>query len=651
VITYSTVDSVDPTNRSVALTLQLTPAHITYSRTRPPRTGELHSCICRPSISGRINLEMRRCLAKLESATRPGGENLRLLIVGGGPTGALTAARLRETYPAASITIVDKARAPGGRMHTLRASGAGRGSSVDTGAQYITALPRQHSSRLNNALIEAGVLQPLEGSIVTPRLPRADQQNLVSANGFASLVHHLIDSARAVYVPSSKLLTLDIGTADGAAHPDGAAADEDDGALRWIASVQGGALNNVPAAPSTPGHAGGSSSEEAAGDTEALASAADAAVGGIARTGGAPPESVSATTAAVSPASPAASHAAAAAAAASGAGGTRDDGGDECEACAPHSPSIAELLPSSLASSGHAGGGTASVGAAAANIAAAATAAGASAASASGTSSAAFHAVVLTCPVPQALAIGGDLPAMIEGSGTGATLAAVTYSSRYSLALFFGPGDWQAVAEALPYTGRYVGPHEDDVIRYISFDSAKRGVLRSASAGAPTSSGSSSASSGFSEPCPAVLVHTGIDFGRLYVDTEPALVAPIVLEHLRRLHPGLPPPLESHCHRWRYSQVARGYDGPEPFERSPSPLGSGASLAAVRRGTLAESHTAADVDEEGGGRPRHVGALLVVDDPPLVLAGDGFTGSHFDGCVESAEKVGWRWWFCAACLL
>lgn len=80
-------------------------------------------------------------------------------------------------------------------------------------------------------------------------------------------------------------------------------------------------------------------------------------------------------------------------------------------------------------------------------------------------------------------------------------------------------------------------------VRFISFDSVKRGV-------------GAAGSGGGGETCPAVLVHTAVDFGATFVDTGPSLVEPIILEHLRRVAPGLPPHVESHCHRWRYSQAS-----------------------------------------------------------------------------------------------
>ncbi|RYG40964.1 hypothetical protein EON68_03625, partial [archaeon] len=75
----------------------------------------------------------------------------RILIVGGGLSGALTALALRRgpaalahgiTAPtvrsATEIVIWDKSRGAGGRMSTSRAVGPAAGSVADIGGQYIT---------------------------------------------------------------------------------------------------------------------------------------------------------------------------------------------------------------------------------------------------------------------------------------------------------------------------------------------------------------------------------------------------------------------------------------------------------------------------------------------------------------------------------
>lgn len=258
----------------------------------------------------------------------------------------------------------------------------------------------------------------------------------------------------------------------------------------------------------------------------------------------------------------------------------REDGSEPGEeAAVPQKPSLAELLPESDGSDGSTPAG------AAASKGGSAVGGSRLAAVQQGSSSVppAFHAVVLTCPVPQVrllrraelsasaclhllpphsppspssqvLALGGDVPALLEGAGVAPALGAVSYSSRYSLALFYSPADWAAVEAALPCAGRFISPLEDDVVRFVAFDSAKRGVRASSSSGG-------SCGAGGGETCPAVLVHTAVDFGKSYVDTGPALVEPIILEHLRRVAPGLPAHVESHCHRWRYSQVCGAGEG------------------------------------------------------------------------------------------
>jgi renalase len=224
-----------------------------------------------------------------------------------------------------------------------------------------------------------------------------------------------------------------------------------------------------------------------------------------------------------------------------------------------------------------------------------------------------FDAVVLTCPVPQVLALDGDVGALLEGAEILPGLRAVAYSSRYSLVLYFGPGDWAAVSRALPYAGRYVGRAENEVLRYVSYDSRKRGV-----AGAAAGDEAAGAGAGAdAEACPSVVIHTSVEFGAMYLETAPALVEPVILEHVRRLLPDLPTPVETKCHRWRYSQVTRGYAGPVPF----------AALAG------------APADACAGGDAPPARAVLAVDDPPLVLAGDAFTASNFDGCAESAAAA------------
>lgn len=65
----------------------------------------------------------------------------RLLVVGAGLTGSVTAALVKHHFPTeVEINVWDKARGVGGRMTTHRPPDSK--SSVDLGAQYITRFPQ-----------------------------------------------------------------------------------------------------------------------------------------------------------------------------------------------------------------------------------------------------------------------------------------------------------------------------------------------------------------------------------------------------------------------------------------------------------------------------------------------------------------------------
>lgn len=131
------------------------------------------------------------------------------------------------------------------------------------------------------------------------------------------------------------------------------------------------------------------------------------------------------------------------------------------------------------------------------------------------------------------------------------------------------------VMPELPWRARY--EQEDECIRWISIDNRKRQNEAA---------------------CSALVVHTSVPFGIKHLEDDKAIVEPIIRKHLEGLIPNLPTPVGSKCQRWRYSQVSK------PFEGSP--------------GTL--------VLDEG---PSHI----------LLLAGDGFSHSNFDGCIASAEAT------------
>jgi hypothetical protein len=156
-----------------------------------------------------------------------------------------------------------------------------------------------------------------------------------------------------------------------------------------------------------------------------------------------------------------------------------------------------------------------------------------------------------------------------------------------------------------------VSDKESDAIRFVGLDSLKRSSTGTVGAGFPS-----------------VIVHTSVEFGATYVNTDMKLVEPIILEQLKRLYPTLPPPVETKCHKWRYSQVTEAYHGPEPF-----------IAESIRETPKKESAGATSAVSVAAAATSLVGAVMVIDKPALVLAGDAFVASNFEGCIASAEKV------------
>ena len=216
-----------------------------------------------------------------------------------------------------------------------------------------------------------------------------------------------------------------------------------------------------------------------------------------------------------------------------------------------------------------------------------------------------YDAVFCTIPTPQLLALGGDVASVLAEAQLDTSLRAVTYSSRYALILHFNLADADAVRSALPYVARYVADDlsGDGAAKFICFDSEKR--TRALAAVRSDGHADTAALS------PTVIVHSSVDFGARLLEADPSAdVAPLMLAQLLQLQPGLPSPAFVKCHRWRYSQVTRG------FLKAP-----GAVAVPVRQ--------AAGVGEHES-QQQEIG-------PALILAGDAFDGnSNFEGCARSA---------------
>lgn len=116
---------------------------------------------------------------------------------------------------------------------------------------------------------------------------------------------------------------------------------------------------------------------------------------------------------------------------------------------------------------------------------------------------------------------------------------------------------------------------DNKIICFISVDQQKRGVQSETQ---------------------SIVVHSTVPFGKEHLEIDADKVGQLILEELRRLIPDLPEPNYVKYHKWRYSQV-----------------------------TQATKST--------------YGCLVPHTKPLLVLAGDGFTHSNFDGCIQSAISV------------
>ena len=124
----------------------------------------------------------------------------RVLIVGAGLTGALTARRLRQQLPLAHLVIWDAAPAAGGRMRCERALGA----LTDSGAQYVTQVVSSEGAVANRAvheeLQEQGLLVRVTGAVEGTRAADGAGASYVCPEGLDALVSAIISRASATLV-------------------------------------------------------------------------------------------------------------------------------------------------------------------------------------------------------------------------------------------------------------------------------------------------------------------------------------------------------------------------------------------------------------------------------------------------------------------
>ena len=178
-----------------------------------------------------------------------------------------------------------------------------------------------------------------------------------------------------------------------------------------------------------------------------------------------------------------------------------------------------------------------------------------------------FDGVVLTIPLPQVSALQGDLGTHLKAHEK--VFSDAEYSSRYAVAFAYKR------STHLPFTwsSKYF---QDDVIRYVSYEARKRGVVETLA--------------------PVLMIHTAVPFGMHHLEDDKQEIIKTVQSRLLMLVPGLPPPVDSYCVRWRYSQVRR---------------------------QVCSSN----------------GYLIVHQNPMVVLTGDAFTYSNLEGSFKAAEAT------------
>ena len=140
----------------------------------------------------------------------------KLLIIGAGATGSLTACLLTRSIPDLSIAVWEKARGTGGRMTTYRSLDST--DHVDLGAQYITRYKtpfmEELKTQLFQELIDYKVLIAFNGTIEDEPPVNEDVKcgNFVCPTGLNSVPKYFLDNSNAKVHLSHDLKTININT-------------------------------------------------------------------------------------------------------------------------------------------------------------------------------------------------------------------------------------------------------------------------------------------------------------------------------------------------------------------------------------------------------------------------------------------------------
>lgn len=120
---------------------------------------------------------------------------MKILLVGGGITSAVTGMCLRKMLPGCNLSMWDKAKGSGGRMSTSRCK-VNENCTADLGLQYISTTEEviKSNSDIYNDLLSEGILDPLVCKIIGLKV-QDKKVHYVLPNGSGHLVKHFIQKA------------------------------------------------------------------------------------------------------------------------------------------------------------------------------------------------------------------------------------------------------------------------------------------------------------------------------------------------------------------------------------------------------------------------------------------------------------------------
>ena len=147
----------------------------------------------------------------------------KLLIVGAGATGCLTANLLRKICPEIAVTMCEKSKGVGGRMTTQR-NPSDHAHHIDMGAQYITRFEKdspsndleQYKTEAFRELFNDGILIPFQGTIdgEGSRQPSTTKgsQHYVSPAGMNAIPKYFLQKSQAQAEFQQQIQSIDISS-------------------------------------------------------------------------------------------------------------------------------------------------------------------------------------------------------------------------------------------------------------------------------------------------------------------------------------------------------------------------------------------------------------------------------------------------------